>query len=52
MILEQKKVSDWGTPRPEHKDVLKHPSRRLILGMTRASMAVAQGPKQREGEGQ
>lgn len=45
MILKQEKVSGWGTPRPEYKDVLKHPSRRVIPGMTRISVAVALGPK-------
>lgn len=43
--MKQAKVSGWGTPRPEYKDVLKHPSRRVIPGMTRTSMAVALGPK-------
>lgn len=44
MILEQEKARGWGTPRPEYKNVLKHPSRRVIPGMTRTSMAVAREP--------
>lgn len=46
MILEQEKASGWEAPRPEYKDVLKYPSGRVIPGMTRTSMAVAQGPKE------